>query len=189
MLRLAAIQKGAALDFEHTERILKLFQGSRSREERTVELPGGFRAILRDTQLSILTDEPQAKSCGFSYQLPIPGEISISELRLGIRATLVTEGRGNDRYNGDHKLAVDRLPTELTLRNWRAGDRFWPAHTRSEKKVKELLQDRRVSSRDKSLWPVALAANEIVWVRGFAVSARHVAKENEPAVILEELSL
>jgi tRNA(Ile)-lysidine synthase len=189
VLRLAAIQKGATLDFEHTERILDLLRSTHSRDEKTVELPDGFRALLAGTQLVIGTDDPQAKPCGFSYSLAIPGEIEIPELRLVIRALYVTDAIPSDRYNDEHKLAVDRLRSPLTLRNWRPGDRFWPAHTRAEKKVKELLQDRRVASREKSLWPVALADDEIVWMRGFPVSARHAAKFNEPAVVLEELPL
>ena len=187
VLRLAAIQKGANLDFDHTERILDLMQGSASRGEKTIELPNGFRAILAGTQLVISTEDPLPKPCGFSYSLPVPGEIAVPELRLRIRATLVSESSGTGGYNDDHKLAMDRLKPQLTLRSWRAGDRFWPAHTRSEKKVKELLQERRMSLREKSLWPVALAVDEIVWMRGFPVSTRHVARANEPAVVLEEL--
>lgn len=192
VVRLAAIQKGAHLDFAHTERVLDLARSTVSRGERTVELPNGFRAVVAGGMITFTTDAPQAKSCGFSYLLPIPGEIAIPELGMKLRATLVTSGHSggdSDGYNDDHKLAVGRLKTPLTVRNWRAGDRFWPAHTRSEKKVKELLQDRRVASREKSLWPVALAADEIVWVRGFAVAARQMARENEPAVVLEELPL
>jgi tRNA(Ile)-lysidine synthase len=76
----------------------------------------------------------------------------------------------------------------LVIRNWRPGDRFWPAHTRSEKKVKELLQERHLPAREKSLWPVALADDQLVWMRGFPVSTRHVAS-HEPAVVIEELPL
>ncbi len=189
VLRLAAIQKGSSLDFAHTERILNLLRNPSSREEKTIELPDGFRAIMAGTQLTISTEDPQPKPCGFSYELPIPGEVAIPELGLILRATLLTESDTSGRYNDDHKLARNRLPPHLTLRNWRAGDRFWPAHTRAEKKVKELLQDRRVASREKSLWPVALAGNEIVWMRRFPISASHLAKASEPAVILEEFSL
>lgn len=189
VLRLAAIQKGAMLDFDHTERILNLVRTASSREEKIIELPGGFRALIAGTQLSISTTDPLPKPCGFSYLLSIPGEVAIPELRLLVRATLVTSPSASGAYNDDHKLAMDGLPPQLTLRSWRAGDRFWPAHSRTEKKVKELLQDRRVSSREKSLWPVALAADEIVWVRGFPVSGRHTARSNEAAVVLEELPL
>jgi tRNA(Ile)-lysidine synthase len=189
VVRLAAIQKGATLDFEHTERILSLLQTPESREPRTVELPRGFRAVVDNLRVVITAEEPLAKPCGFSYSLPIPGEVQIQELRLVLRATLVTGSEVIGGYNDDHRLAVDRLTAPLTVRNWRPGDRFWPAHTRVEKKVKELLQQRRVSSREKSLWPVALAGNQIVWMRGFAVSSRYVARVDEPAVIIEDVAL
>jgi tRNA(Ile)-lysidine synthase len=199
VLRLAAIQKGANLDFEHTEQILKILQAPPSREQRTIELPQGFRAVLTGPQLLITTDEPQPKPCGFNYALPIPGEVTIRELRLLLRAELVTGVTAStprsgypisdDAYNDDHQLAIGRLTTPLTVRNWRPGDRFWPAHTRSEKKVKDLLQDRRVPSREKSLWPVVLAGDQIVWMRGFPVSSSHAAKAGEQAVVFVEVPL
>ena len=46
----------------------------------------------------------------------------------------------------------ERMPKEVVIRNWRAGDRFWPAHTAAEKKVKELLSDRHATgAREKTL--------------------------------------
>ncbi len=191
VVRLAAIQAGATLDFPHTERILDLVRDQHSREDRVVELPNGFRSVVTGDSVSFVNDEPLAKPCGFSYTLPIPGEVAIPELRLLIRTSLITGENEIDRYNDDRRLDAELLPAQLFLRNWRPGDRFWPAHTRSEKKVKELLQDRHVPAREKSLWPVALAGNEIVWMRGFAVSARYaVAGINwKSAVLLEEVSL
>jgi tRNA(Ile)-lysidine synthase len=189
VLRLAAAQKGATLDFAHTERVLGLLEAASSREQKTVELPNGFRAVLRDQTLALTTDEPQPKNCGYSYLLPVPGEVAVPELRLRICAFLITGSEALDGYNDDHKLALDRLQGPLTVRNWRAGDRFWPAHTRTERKLKELLQDQRVPAREKSLWPVALVANEIVWVRGLAVSAKHLAKQDEKALIIKEFPL
>jgi tRNA(Ile)-lysidine synthetase-like protein len=58
------------------------------------------------------------------------------------------------------------LPDDLTLRNWRAGDRFRPAHCGSEKKVKELLQDLKVPLAERSGWPVIAAGKKLIWVRG-----------------------
>lgn len=188
VLRLAAIQKGVSLDFKHGERILHLLARQATTVSKTIELPHGFRAIFEKGQLDFQTDAPQAKPCGFSYNLSVPGEVAIPELRLIIRASLFSETVASDGYNDDRRLALARLTPILVIRNWRPGDRFWPAHTRSEKKVKELLQDRHLSSREKALWPVALAGDEIVWMRGFPVSARHPANEG-PAVLIEELPL
>jgi tRNA(Ile)-lysidine synthetase-like protein len=60
----------------------------------------------------------------------------------------------------------------MVIRNWRPGDRFWPAHTKAAKKVKDLLSDRHIAGVQKTLWPVAVAENlGLVWMRGFAVPA------------------
>jgi tRNA(Ile)-lysidine synthetase-like protein len=62
--------------------------------------------------------------------------------------------------------ALGFLPGALTLRNWRAGDRFRPAHCGSEKKVKELLQDLKIPQAERSGWPVIAAGERLIWVRG-----------------------
>ena len=76
---------------------------------------------------------------------------------------------GQAGYNPDHLLDADSLPGPLRVRNWRPGDRFWPAHTKSPKKIKELLQERHVAQPERRLWPVVVSGDEIVWVRGFPV--------------------
>jgi tRNA(Ile)-lysidine synthase len=59
----------------------------------------------------------------------------------------------------------------LRVRNWRPGDRFWPAHSRSPKKVKELLQSRHVSGDTRALWTViANGQAELVWMQGFGAA-------------------
>jgi tRNA(Ile)-lysidine synthetase-like protein len=57
------------------------------------------------------------------------------------------------------------------VRNWRAGDRFWPAHTKSPKKVKELLQERGITGPERKHWPVIENRGEVIWLRGFALPA------------------
>jgi tRNA(Ile)-lysidine synthetase-like protein len=75
----------------------------------------------------------------------------------------------------------------LIVRNWHPGDRFWPAHTKSPKKIKELLQERHVAQPGRRLWPVAVSGDEIVWMRGFSVPARLRAKAGEEAVLIREM--
>jgi tRNA(Ile)-lysidine synthetase-like protein len=81
------------------------------------------------------------------------------------------------------------LAPALTVRNWRPGDKFFPAHTRSPKKVKELLQParlgRELSSAERKAWPVIESAGEIVWVRGFAVPGAYAAVAGLGIVIEE----
>jgi tRNA(Ile)-lysidine synthase len=185
VLRLAAIQRGIALDFPHGERILQL---AATHRRKAIELPNNFRAELDAGALTFHSDHPEPKPCGYSYLLPLPGEVAVPELRLLLRATFISPANHPSAYNDDRWLALPRPTPSLVIRNWRPGDRFWPAHTGSEKKVKELLQERHLPAREKSLWPVALADNQIVWMRGFPVSARYQAAQ-APAIMLEELPL
>jgi tRNA(Ile)-lysidine synthase len=92
-------------------------------------------------------------------------------------------------YNPDHLLDPSLLSKELRVRNWRPGDRFWPAHTKSEKKIKELLQERQVTGTPRKTWPVVVSGNQIVWMRGFPVPASHQAKDQGEAVLIDERPL
>jgi len=79
------------------------------------------------------------------------------------------------------------LGKELRVRNWRPGDRYWPAHTKSPKKIKELLQEQHVAQPERRLWPVAMSGDEIVWMRGFPVPARLRAQTGQEAVMIREI--
>ncbi len=179
VLRLAAMQAGTTLDFFHSERILAQLEKSRGQ----IELPNGFRAVIEAGALRFETSQAQAKPCGYSYLLPVPGEVDVPELAIRVRAVVITEGEDTSRYNDEPRLALEHLPRELLVRNWRPGDRFWPAHTRSARKVKELLQERHLPAREKALWPVALAEDEIVWMRGFAVGSRYAVTQGKAVEI------
>src|SRR5690242_962432 len=127
------------MDFAQTDRVLDLLARG-SNQERILELSNGFHVVVAGKQLCFEVTEPQAKPCGFTRMLNIPGEVKIPELRIVVRTTVMPKTAALDGYNDDRRLALRLMPSELLIRNWRPGDRFWPAHTRSEKKVKELLQ-------------------------------------------------
>ena len=72
------------------------------------------------------------------------------------------------------------------VRNWRAGDRFWPAHTKHPKKIKDILQDRHITGREKKSWPVIASGNEVVWMRDLGVRSDMRAKDGEGVLIQQE---
>ncbi len=96
---------------------------------------------------------------------------------------------GATGYNPDHLLDAELLPGPLRIRNWRPGDRFWPAHTKSPKKIKELLQERHVAQTQRAVWPVVVNGKEIIWMRGFAVPAKLRARADRAAVFIGEKTL
>ena len=76
---------------------------------------------------------------------------------------------------------------EFTVRNWRPGDRFYPQHSKGPKKVKELLTGKKITGRERTLWPVVAAGDRIVWLRGWGVAADAVAAAGSEGVRIEEL--
>jgi tRNA(Ile)-lysidine synthase len=155
-----------AMSFRLVEDVLQLARGGGG--ER-LELPGG--RVLQRTKRNLVLEPAGASELGYEYRLSIPGGVEVRE--LGVRFEAVIAER-DSLPQAEHERLLDpaRLPHELVVRNWRAGDRFWPAHTKAEKKVKELLSDRRIAGAERRLWPVAVAEGRgLVWSRGFAVPA------------------
>jgi tRNA(Ile)-lysidine synthase len=197
LLRHVGEQLGIRLGFKEVEKIMRLAEAPASGEKR-VMLEGGRCVVRRGTKLQFAnaasadTDTPAAnRPNGYEYRLQIPGEVQVVETGTAFKAKLFSDGgKGPGGKRNSEMFRADLLPGELVVRNWRPGDRFWPAHGKGPKKIKELLQEHRVPQEDRRLWPVVLAGDEIVWVRGFRGAANRVRSGNDPAgagVLIEEV--
>ncbi len=187
VLKAIAEQAGLSLEFKHIEEILR-FAEEESTEGKTLSLPLGWKMVReREAVEFVAPDTGSDEPLDYEYSLPVPGRLFVPELGKLIEVILITQESGDAEYNPQQLLRVKQLPKELTLRNWRAGDRFWPVHTKSPKKVKELLQGKSVRDRERKLWPVALSGDEIVWMRGFPAPAKIAAGPGEEAVTIREV--
>ncbi len=194
VLHKTAEQFGAALDFKHIQQLTELVY--KTKPGKCEQLPGELlvTCTLRELQFSRkLKKEKQDSAVDYQYSLSIPGEIAVPELGQIIRVTVISAGKqGSSAYNETSLLARALLAPQLTIRNWRSGDRFFPAHTHSPKKVKELLQSGRLAhkftSAERKNWPVAESEGKIVWMRGFPVPQAYAAVQGE-AVLIEELNM
>ena len=193
LLRVVAEPLGLTLEFSHLEQLLGLAQAAKqaARKSRTLELPSGFQAILRGRELSLQRRCPtEREGKTYEYPLPVPGEVAIAPLGRLIRSSLLPPGSATSGHGQEHLLDPSRLPAPLRVRSWRPGDRYWPAHAKSARKVKELLQRRHIVQPEKALWPVVVSGEDIVWIPGFAVPARyHCRNTQSAAVALEEVVL
>jgi tRNA(Ile)-lysidine synthase len=151
---------------------------------KVMELPGGKRARRTQRELCIEPAENEARD--YAYRLPVPGQVDVPELAIRVEASLVEpESVPITVPIEDSQSLLDPalVPAELVLRNWRPGDRYWPAHTREEKKIKELLNDRHIVGSAKHLWPVVGAENgELVWMKDFAAPSKFAARQNSRAL-------
>lgn len=159
-----------SISFRLIEEALELARGAAGKK---LELTGGLN-VRRGRQKLLLELETvggRGETADYEYALVVPGAVEVPELGACIEARIV-DASGVSEYESGELLDLARMPKEVLIRNWRAGDRFWPAHTAAAKKVKELLSDRHATGVEKKLWPVAVAKGcGLIWLRGFAVPA------------------
>ncbi len=101
----------------------------------------------------------------YSYTLPGDGELVISEAGMKIRSSrgfCFPNARPQNSWEALFDLAM--LPKTLTVRNFRAGDRFQPLGMQGHKKVKDLFIEKRVPLSVRATLPLILAGSEVLWI-------------------------
>ncbi len=181
LLRRYAETEGLALDFEHVELLLRCAHG----ELPKTELNGRWMAARRGDRLELRPPGCEPASIGYEYTLPIPGEVQLAEVGFSVRAMIVPEQLAQETGEAENLLSADMLGPELTIRNWRPGDRFWLVHSGSEEKLKRLFAEKHIPAEQRPTWPVALQGEQIVWVRGFPVARAFAWKGSGNAVQIE----
>jgi tRNA(Ile)-lysidine synthase len=176
------------LEFRQVEEILELASGGPGSARSAVLQEGWVMSRGKDK----LTFEPSGEAKrkadrDYEYRFPVPGRIEVPEAATWFEAVLVS-GNAGAGYNPEHSFDPALLAKELRVRNWRAGDRFWPAHTKSPRKIKELLQERHVTGTQRKLWPVVVSGHDIIWVRGFPAPAQLRPRDGAmEAVVIREV--
>jgi tRNA(Ile)-lysidine synthase len=175
---------GLPLEFKHVEEILRV-SAEDDASSKELSLPLGWKLLREPEQLVFVTPDLRepVPSRDYDYELSVPGKIFVYEAGSSVEVRRVPTD-AQPGYNPDHLLDAESLPGPLRVRNWRPGDRFRPAHTKSPKKIKELLQERHVAQAERKFWPVVVSGDEIVWVRGFPTSARLRAKPGRAAILI-----
>ena len=185
VVRAATECLGLRLDFRHVEEILAQ---SSNRIASTV-LPGGWMVQRQKGALLFACHSGSLETLEYEYRLSVPGSVEVPETTSRFDAVLVS-GSASEGYNPEDLLDRALLAAELTIRNWHPGDRFWPAHTKATKKIKELLQERHVTGPERKVWPVIVSGQDVVWVRGFPVPTRfRPGRVDDTAVLLREAAL
>lgn len=153
-----------------------------------VDAGGGWRWREREGALAL--DRPgEGPVPGavepFSYRLPTPetqgGGRSGSRAResrvrieeIGAILTLRREPVAPWMFRGSPHRAALALPDaaldRLVVRNRRPGDRLRPLGAPGERKLKDLLIDRRVPRRERDRLPLLVVAGRIAWVPGVTI--------------------
>ncbi len=157
VLRAAAQQIGAALNFEQTERLMAMAAAEPDAAgARKQQLTAEFRAerTARELRLARETARADKSAAPECYELLIPGEVT--GLGVTLRAYLTGDSR-----DGTLPPAILRTP--------RAGDRVQLRHSRGAKPLKEIFERMNADPEARKTWPVLEWQGRIVWMRGVAV--------------------
>jgi tRNA(Ile)-lysidine synthase len=178
------------VSFRRIEEILDLARGPAGKALELRGAAGGpaYSRSVRRGRNELVMETASGEFSDYEYALPVPGEIALPELGLRLEARFVVVEQVPEPER-DGLLNPERIGGEIVIRNWRAGDRYWPANTSSEKKVKELLSDRHATGPAKKLWPVAVAKAELAWLRGFAAPEAWRARSGRAIWIREKPGL
>jgi tRNA(Ile)-lysidine synthase len=190
VLKAIGEQAGIPLEFKHIEEILR-FAAEDGPSGKKLSLPLGWKILRQPEAMVFLTPDlrRQERIPDYEYPFPVPGRTIIPELGAVIEALRIGSGAEIAEYNPQQLLRADLLAQDLVVRNWHPGDRFWPAHKKAPKKVKELLQERHVAQPERRLWPVISGGDGMVWMRGFPVPARLRACAGQGAILIHEMPL
>jgi tRNA(Ile)-lysidine synthase len=176
LVRAAGESLQLQLEFNHVEEMLAL-----NHDAELASLPRGWEAVWRQGKLEFRrSGRPSSE---YEHALNLPGTLCVEEAGIVIEVKLVEAGVGSEQL-----IAPEYASRGLTVRNWRAGDRFWPSHTKAPKKIKELLQDRHITGDEKKRWPVVACGDEVVWMRGFGVRS-DLQTKNGSGVLIRDLPL
>lgn len=184
VVRSVAESLGIRPEFRHVEEILELAFG----HAKSATLPKGWVISRRKDELRFeaLADKNPAD---YEYALSVPGVVEVPEAGSCFEAVLVS-AKAAAAYNPEHLLNQTLVSEKLRVRNWRAGDRFRPPHTKAAKKVKELLQDRHLTGAERTSWPVVVSGGDVIWVRGYAApAALQPHDKTDQAVLIREIPL
>ena len=127
---------------------------------------------------------------GTRQPLSVPGEVTLAETGLTIRASLQPRADLAARPSSAGPIAIlqaDALPQPLAVRYRRPGDRLRPLGAPGTRKLQDWFVDRKVPRPDRDRIPLVVDEHDrIVWVAGFTIAHEYrVTAPAEGVVVLE----
>jgi tRNA(Ile)-lysidine synthase len=156
LLRYAAAQLGATLDFSSTEALRSLARAGRAGQK--LQLASGLAAERSHRELRMSNPATASAEAVAEYAVSVPGEVAAPAFNLRLRIEV-----------GAPATATEGLTA--TLRNWRPGDRVQPRHSSGPRKAKEVLERLRVTGSSRKVWPVLEIDGHIAWMKGIEVES------------------
>src|SRR5262245_35863369 len=159
------------LDFQHVESLLDLIADGPP--QGRLSIPGGWQLVKEYETLKL---NKQSRRMGqqcpcYSYNLRFGEDLLIHEAGLTIQTQEVSPSLAGlpDNFM-EAVFDIASLTADLTLRNFRRGDRFQPLGMTGHKKVKELFIEKKVPLAVRASLPLLVLGDEVIWIPGYGRS-------------------
>lgn len=115
-------------------------------------------------------DAPRRARPADEFVIPLGGRVEADPLGMIVESAVVPREAADFAEDAAY-LDADRVGSPMTLRAWRAGDRFRPLGMQGKKKVGDFLTDAKAPPLGRSRIPVVEASDgTIVWLVGWRVA-------------------
>jgi tRNA(Ile)-lysidine synthase len=104
--------------------------------------------------------------------LSVPGVTRLPEWELEVVAEAASVSTPLNPSKLEELFDADVLGEELSLRQWRPGDRFEPLGAKGSKKLQDFFVDAGIPRRLRSRVPLIVARDRIAWVVGHRLDRR-----------------
>lgn len=182
----AALRKAGSnlqdVAFEHVEAVRTL--AGKGKSGKLVQIPGGTE-VARDFSSLVFRKASQI-AVEYEYELKIPGQIHIPELRKMFRAEIV-ESEVAETAGQRVFVDADSVGPCVRIRNWKPGDYYRPLGLPAGK-LKKLFQRARIPRCYRTSWPVIVADSTIIWVASFPVSREFAPRGRSQKIVAFEAS-
>jgi len=169
------------ISFGNIEAVLALLTAEQS--WKSIDLPHRIRVSLTDKALvfsrekgslrNIPPDGPAGTKPSFIYHYTPPGELIINEIDLRMVFSILAIGEFSLEFHEADPAAyldLEKLTFPVIIRNRKAGDRFSPLGLGGTQSVCKFLAGREKDHRKRSLCPIMISEDRIVWVIGYRIA-------------------
>ncbi|MDP3446964.1 MAG: tRNA lysidine(34) synthetase TilS [Eubacteriales bacterium] len=145
--------------------VRRVFALTSAKTGTVIELTGGFSAWT-DAQTLFVGAYPDV----LQYEVPfvLNGE-TVTPHGAWMSERVSSWKKPEDGFEAF--LDFDKLPKHLVVRSRREGDRFFPLGAPGEKKLSDVLTDRKIAKERRDL-PLLCGGNEVYYAAGLTVSER-----------------
>lgn len=177
-------ESAITLSYKHVEDSLALLDNDRGE----VHLPCGIVVRKERETFGIYLRPEEEAILQYTYNVNIPGETIIPEAGITIRSTILDVAsytkheEVHDSNNAIFDMGKFSLP--LTIRDRRSGDLFYPKGMRgNKKKIKKYFIDLKVPRSERSVIPVLVSPEGILWIVGYRTDERFVVTDKSERIL------